>query len=55
LNYQLDCRDQTFDHIGDVRLPGNDQRDWRPVLNEPVELAAARDWCPRISELMNAS
>lgn len=54
-NYQLDCRDQTFDRIGDVRLPGNYQRGWQPVLNDPVALTVARDWCPRISELMNAS
>jgi hypothetical protein len=54
-NYQLDCRDQTFDRIGDVRLPGNYQRGWQPVLNDPVALAVARDWCPRISELMWAN
>jgi hypothetical protein len=54
-NYQLDCRDQTFDRIGDVRLPGNYQRGWQPVLNDPVALAVAREWCPRISELMHAS
>ena len=50
-NYQLDCRDQTFDRIGDVRLPGHYPRGWQPVLNDPVALAVAREWCPRISEL----
>lgn len=53
-NYQLDCRDQTFDRIGDGRLPGNYERGWQPVLNDPVALAVARDWCPRIHELTNA-
>jgi hypothetical protein len=38
-----------------VRLPGNYQRGWQPVLNDPVALAVAREWCPRISELMHAS
>jgi hypothetical protein len=23
-------------------------------INDPVALAVARDWCPRIGELMNA-
>ena len=50
-NYQLDCRDQTFDRIGDGRLPGRYPRGWQPVVNDPVALAVARDWCPRISEL----
>ena len=54
-NYQLDCRDQTFDRIGDVRLPGNYQRGWQPVLNDPVALAVARDWCPRITQLPTGS
>jgi hypothetical protein len=53
-NYQLDCRDQTFDRVGDVRLPGNYPRGWQPVINDPVALAVAREWCPRIGELMNA-
>jgi hypothetical protein len=50
-SYQLDCRDQSFDRIGDVRLPGHYQRGWQPVLNDPVALAVARDWCPRINQL----
>jgi hypothetical protein len=54
-NYQLECRDQTFDRIDDVRLPGNYQRGWQPVLNDPVALAVARDWCPRITQLPTGS
>lgn len=49
--YQLDCRDRTFDRLGDVRLPGHYPRGWQPVLNDPVALAVANAWCSRLAEL----
>lgn len=49
--YQLDCRDRSFNRIGDTRVPGNVSRGWQPVENDPTALAVAQTWCPRIKEL----
>ena len=48
---QLDCRDRSFNRIGDTRVPGNVSRGWQPVENDPTALAVAQTWCPRIKEL----
>ncbi len=48
---QLDCRDRSFNRIGDTRVPGNVSRGWQPVENDPTALAVAQTWCPRIEEL----
>lgn len=48
---QLDCRDRSFNRIGDTRVPGNVSRGWQPVENDPTALAVAQAWSPRIKEL----
>ena len=49
--YQLDCRDRSFNRIGDVRVPGAVPKGWQAVENDPTALAVAETWCPRIQEL----
>jgi len=49
--YQLDCRDRSFDRIGDTRVPGAVPKGWQPVENDPTAMAVAATWCPRIQEL----
>lgn len=49
--YQLDCRDRSFNRIGDTRVPGAVPKGWQPVENDPTALAVADAWCPRIQEL----
>ena len=49
--YQLDCRDRSFNRIGDVRVPGAVPKGWQAVENDPTALAVAETWCPRIKEL----
>jgi len=49
--YELDCRDQTFNRIGDLRVPGNFPKGWQSVTTDPTALAVATAWCPRIQEL----
>jgi hypothetical protein len=49
--YQLDCRDRSFNRIGDTRVPGAVPKGWQPVENDPTALAVADAWCPRLQEL----
>ena len=49
--YELDCRDRSFNRIGDVRVPGAVPKGWQAVENDPTALAVAETWCPRIQEL----
>ena len=49
--YELDCRDRSFNRIGDTRVPGNVLRGWQPVENDPTAWAVAQTWCARIEEL----
>jgi len=49
--YELDCRDQTYNRIGDLRVPGNFPKGWQSVTTDPTALAVASEWCPRIQEL----
>jgi len=50
--YQLDCRDRSFNRIGDIRVPGAVPKGWQPVENDPTALAVADAWCPRIQGLL---
>ena len=49
--YQLDCRDRSFNRIGDTRVPGAVPKGWQPVENDPTALAVANAWCPRLQAL----
>ena len=50
--YQLDCRDRSFNRIGDVHVPAAVPKGWQPVENDPTALAVADAWCPRIQRLL---
>lgn len=49
--YQLDCRDRSFNRIGDTRVPGAVPKGWQPVENDPTALAVANAWCLRLQAL----
>lgn len=48
--YELDCRDRSFNRIGDSRVQGAVIKGWQPVENDPTALAVADTWCPRLRE-----
>lgn len=50
-SYELDCKDLTYNRIGDVRVPGSFPRGWQAVTTDPTALAVSATWCPRIQEL----
>jgi hypothetical protein len=48
--YRLDCRDRTFDRLGDVRVPASVPKGWQPVTNDPTALAVADRYCPDLTK-----
>lgn len=50
-DYQLDCKDKTFNRIGDAHLPGNFYKGWQSINSDPTALAVATKWCPKITEI----
>ena len=50
-DYQLDCKDRTFDRIGDAAVRGNFSKGWQSVNSDPTALAVETTWRLRIEEL----
>jgi len=50
-DYQLDCKDRTFNRVGDASVPGNFAKGWQSVTTDPTALAVETTWCPRIDQL----
>jgi len=48
--YELDCRDKTFNRIGDRTGTGL-QKGWMETLEDPVATAVEKKYCPVINSL----
>tara|TARA_B100000945_G_scaffold96298_1_gene75262 strand:+ start:390 stop:866 length:477 start_codon:yes stop_codon:yes gene_type:complete len=48
--YELDCRDKTFNRIGDRTGTGM-KKGWMETLEDPVAMAVEKKYCPVINSL----
>ena len=48
--YELDCRDKTFNRIGDRTGTGM-KKGWMETLEDPVAMAVEKKYCPGIDSL----
>ena len=48
--YELDCRDKTFNRIGDRTGTGM-KKGWMETLEDPVAMAVEKKYCPLIDSL----